>query len=330
MIAITSAIRPYGGHIMGWTNPVVIGELAVGLLLLAVFLVIERRVANPMFDLQLFKIRAFTFGTFSSFLSSLARGGLMFILIIWLQGIWLPLHGFNYSETPLWAGIAMLPLSLGILIAGPVSGYLSDRYGSRPFATGGMIAAILAFVLLMLLPIDFLYVEFGAIILLSGIGTGAFASPNRAGVMNSLPPRTSRCRQRHEHHVPELGAGPVHRGLLLADGAGHLGAAIHSLSAGLQSHGVSQAVAERAAHLPPISVIFAAFLGFNPIEHLIGAHTLATLPAAAVARIVQPGLLPVPHIVGISFRPRRGLRVRGFGLRGRGHRLLVSREAVCA
>ncbi len=156
--------------------------------MLAAFLLIERRVANPMFDLQLFKIRAFTFGTFSSFLSSLARGGLMFILIIWLQGIWLPLHGFNYSETPLWAGIAMLPLSLGILIAGPISGYLSDRYGSRPFATGGMIAAILAFVLLMLLPIDFLYVEFAAIILLSGIGTGAFASPNRAGVMNSLPP----------------------------------------------------------------------------------------------------------------------------------------------
>ncbi len=292
MIAITSAIRPYGGHIMGWTNPVVIAELAVGLLLLAAFLLIERRVANPMFDLQLFKIRAFTFGTFSSFLSSLARGGLMFILIIWLQGIWLPLHGFNYSETPLWAGIAMLPLSLGILIAGPISGYLSDRYGSRPFATGGMIAAILAFVLLMLLPIDFLYVEFAAIILLSGIGTGAFASPNRAGVMNSLPPQHrgagSGMNTTFQNSAQVLSIGVFFSLMVL----GISGPLSHSLSAGLQSHGVSQAVAERAAHLPPISVIFAAFLGFNPIEHLIGAHTLATLPASAVAQLSSRAYFP--------------------------------------
>jgi MFS family permease len=292
MIAITSGIRPYGGHIMGWTNPVVIGELVTGLLLLAGFLVIESRVANPMFDLQLFKIRAFTFGTFSSFLSALARGGMMFILIIWLQGIWLPLHGFNYSETPLWAGIAMLPLSLGILIAGPVSGYLSDRYGSRPFATGGMIAAILAFVLLMLLPIDFRYVEFGAIILLSGIGTGAFASPNRAGVMNSLPPQHrgagSGMNTTFQNSAQVLSIGVFFSLMVL----GISGPLSHSLSAGLQSHGVSQAVAERAAHLPPISVIFAAFLGFNPIEHLIGAHTLATLPAAAVAQLSSRAYFP--------------------------------------
>src|SRR5262249_4000146 len=146
----------------------------------------ETKVKSPMFSLQLFKIRAFTFGTLSSFLAALARGGLMFMLIIWLQGIWLPLHGFNFSETPLWAGLAMMPLSLGILISGPISGVLSDRYGSRAFATGGMIITGVAFVLLALLPINFIYVVFAGILFLSGIGNGGFASPNRAAVMNSL------------------------------------------------------------------------------------------------------------------------------------------------
>jgi MFS family permease len=292
MIAITSGIRPYHGHIMGWTNPQVIGELAAGLLLLALFLAIETRVANPMFDLQLFKIRAFTFGTMSSFLAALARGGLMFMLIIWLQGIWLPLHGFSFSQTPLWAGIAMMPLSLGILIAGPLSGYLSDHYGSRPFATGGMIAAGLAFVILIFLPIDFKYVVFAAVILLSGLGTGAFASPNRAAVMNSLPAQHrgagSGMNTTFQNSAQVLSIGVFFSLMIL----GLSTALSHSLVAGLRSHGVSQAVAERAAHLPPVSVIFAAFLGFNPIQHLIGAQTLATLPRSAVTQLSSSDYFP--------------------------------------
>src|SRR6201996_2235338 len=188
MVAVTFGIRPHGGSPTGWGSPLVLGLLAAAVISLIVFVQIERRVEEPMFRLPLFRIRAFTFGTLSTFLAAVARGGLMFMLIIWLQGIWLPLHGYDYTEAPLLAGIYMLPLTIGMLIAGPTSGYLSDRFGARPFATGGMIGTAVSFVLLALLPTDFSYVEFGAVLLLMGVSMGMFASPNRAGVMNSLPP----------------------------------------------------------------------------------------------------------------------------------------------
>jgi MFS family permease len=224
----------------------------------------------------------------------------MFMLIIWLQGIWLPLHGFSFSETPLWAGIAMMPLSLGILFAGPLSGYLSDRYGSRPFATGGMIATGLSFVLLLLLPIDFRYVVFAAVILLSGLGTGAFASPNRAAVMNSLPAQHrgagSGMNTTFQNSAQVLSIGVFFSLMVLG-----LSAPLsHSLVDGLRAHGVSQAVAAQAGHLPPVSVIFAAFLGFNPIQHLIGAHTLATLPASAAAQLSSQDYFP--SLISSAFR----------------------------
>ncbi len=170
-----------------------------------------------MFRLPLFRIRAFTFGTLSTFLSAVARGGLMFMLIIWLQGIWLPLHGYDFSQTPLRAGIYMLPLTLGMLIAGPTSGYLSDRYGARPFATGGMLGAALCFVLLILLPIDFPFPVFALVLFLCGVSMGLFASPNRAAVMNSLPPQRPRRRRRDEPDLPELRPGALDRDLLHAD-----------------------------------------------------------------------------------------------------------------
>ena len=157
MVSVTYGIRPYGGKPDGLGQPAGARAARRGFACLAAFLVIEGRVENPMFRLPLFRIRAFTFGTVSTFLAAVARGGLMFMLIIWLQGIWLPLHGYDYSQTPLRAGICMLPLTLGMLIAGPTSGYLSDRYGARPFATGGMLGAALSFGLLILLPIDFSY-----------------------------------------------------------------------------------------------------------------------------------------------------------------------------
>ena len=188
LVGITYGIQPYGGHTMGWTSPLVMTLIIGGLVVLAIFSLIETKVAEPMFRLALFKIRAFTAGNLASLLSSLGRGGLMFILIIWLQGIYLPIHGYGFSETPLWAGIAMLPLTVGFLIAGPLSGYLSDRFGARPFATGGMLVAAASFLLLEQLPVNFVYWEFAGILLLNGIGMGLFASPNRAGIMNSLPP----------------------------------------------------------------------------------------------------------------------------------------------
>ena len=187
MIGITYGIRPYGGPSDGLDVPVRARRARRRAGLLALFVVVEPRSKAPMFRLPLFRIRAYTFGVLSSFLSAIARGGLMFMLIIWLQGIWLPEHGYSFASTPLWAGIHMLPLTVGFLIAGPISGILSDRYGSRPFATGGMLGSALGFVLLEPLPIDFSYPELAAILLLMGLSMGAFASPNRAGVMNSLP-----------------------------------------------------------------------------------------------------------------------------------------------
>jgi MFS family permease len=256
-----------------------------------------------MFRLQLFKIRAFTFGTLSTFLSSVSRGGLMFMLIIWLQGIWLPQHGYDFTETPLWAGIYMLPLTLGFLISGPISGYLSDRYGARPFATAGMIAATISFGLLMLLPIDFSYPWFAALLLLNGLGMGLFASPNRAAIMNSLP-----AEQRG------AGAGMVatfqNSAMVLSIGvfftlivAGLSSRLPQALFAGLTAHGVTAAVAAQVARIPATSALFAALLGYNPMASLLGP-TLANLPpdqaAVITGRSFFPSLISGPFAAGLT------------------------------
>jgi MFS family permease len=303
MVGITYGIQPYGGHVMGWTSPKVLAEIIGGLILVIVFGVIETRVPHPMFRLQLFRIRAFTFGSFSSFLASLARGGLMFMLIIWLQGIWLPRHGFDFASTPLWAGLCMLPLSLGVVAAGPVSGYLSDRFGSRPFATGGMLIAALSFVILELLPTDFAYPAFALVIFMAGVGTGAFGSPNRAGVMNSLPPQYrgagSGMNTTFQNSAQVLSIG-VFFSLVILGLSSDLG---RSLFSGLRSHGVTAASASAVAHLPPVSVLFAAFLGYNPIKKLIGPKVFAALPRAAAAHLASrsyfPSLISPPFRSGL-------------------------------
>jgi len=300
MVAVTYGIRPYGGSPTGWGSPRAIALLAGSVASLVAFAVIETRVAEPMFRLSLFRIRAFTFGTLSTFLAAVARGGLMFMLIIWLQGIWLPLHGYDFTETPLWAGIYMLPLTLGILIAGPVSGVLSDRFGARPFATGGMLGAALSFGLLMMLPTDFSYALFAGILFLNGIFMGMFASPNRAAVMNSLPPGDRGAgggmNQTFQNSAQVLSVG-IFFTLLIVGLASSLPAA---LSSGLQGHGVSAAAAHHAAQAPPISVLFAAFLGYNPVQHLVGAEALAALPAHAHATLTGAGFFP--NLISGPFR----------------------------
>ncbi len=173
---------------MGWTSPFVVGLLIGGAVLLAVFMMIETKIAHqPLFQLSLFRIRAFTAGSLAGFAVSIARGGLQFMLIIWLQGIWLPLHGYAYSQTPLWAGIFLLPLTVGFLISGPLAGTLSDRFGARGMATGGMVVFAGSFIGLMVLPINFLYWAFAVLIAANGIGSGMFAAPNTSSIMSSVP-----------------------------------------------------------------------------------------------------------------------------------------------
>jgi MFS family permease len=300
MVAVTYGIRPSGSASTGWGSVKVLTLIACSVAALAAFLVIESRVAQPMFRLPLFKIRAFTFGTLSTFLSAVARGGLMFMLIIWLQGIWLPEHGFNFTDTPLWAGIYMLPLSVGMLLAGPTSGYLSDRFGARWFATGGMVATGVGFLLLLMLPTDFAYPGFAAILAEIGIAMGMFASPNRAAVMNSLPPGDRGAgggmNQTFQNSAQVLSIG-IFFTLMILGLASTLPAAMTS---GLQAHGVSAAVAHKAAHLPPVSILFAAFLGYNPIQHLLGSTALAHV--SAHSRTVLTGQTFFPHLISSPFK----------------------------
>jgi MFS family permease len=304
MVGITYGIQPYGGSTMGWTSPFVLGCLTTGTALLAAFAVVEQKARDPMFRLSLFRIRAFTAGSISTLLSSIGRGGLMFMLIIWLQGIWLPDHGYSFSNTPLWAGIYMLPLTAGFLIAGPAAGVLSDRFGSRPFASGGMLLAALSFGLLELLPINFPYWSFGLLLLLNGLAMGAFAAPNRAGVMNSLPARHrgvgSGMNSTFQNAAQVLSIGVFFTLMIVGLAASLPGAVYH----GLVSQDVPRQVALRAARLPPISTLFAAFLGYSPVQHLVGSSVLVHLPATN--RRVLLGRAFFPSLIAGPFR--NGLR----------------------
>jgi MFS family permease len=292
MVAITYGIRPYGGHTTGWSSPRVLALIAGSVISLSAFVAIERRVEDPMFRLPLFRIRAFTFGSLATFLSAVARGGLMFMLIIWLQGIWLPRHGYDFTSTPLWAGIYMLPVTIGMLFAGPISGYFSDRFGARPFATGGMLGAALSFVLLLLLPIDFAYLGFALILLLNGASNGLFAAPNRAAVMNSLP-AADRGAGGGMNNTFQNSAQVISIGVFFTLMIIGLSSSLpQTMSTGLIAHGVPAATADRVAHLPPVSILFAAFLGYNPIQHLLGAHVLAGLSPASVSALTGHAFFP--------------------------------------
>jgi len=300
LIALTIGIQPYGGHTMGWTSPVVIGLLAGGILLLVAFAQIETCVAEPMFQLALFKIRAFTAGNVAGLAVAIARGGLQFTLIIWLQGIWLPLHGYSYSDTPLWAGIFLLPLTGGILISGPVSGALSDRFGARGFATAGMAVFGASFIGLIVMPVIFPYWIFALLIFANGVGGGMFAAPNSASIMSSVPARyrgaASGMRATYQNSGTALSIG-VFFSLMIAGLAANLP---HTLSRGLELHSVPHAVAHQIASLPPVSSLFAAVLGVNPVEHLLStAGVLSTLPQSS--RQILTGREFFPRLISVPF-----------------------------
>jgi MFS family permease len=294
LAAITYGIQPYGGHTTGWANPWVVAGLVGGVGLLIVFCWIELRVPEPMFRMALFRNRDFALGNLAGLLSSMGRGGLQFMLIIWLQGIWLPLHGYSYSSTPLWAGIYLLPLTIGFIISGPLSGALSDRFGSRLFAGGGLLLTAVTFLGLLVLPVDFHYWPFAVLTLLNGVGSGMFASPNTAAIMNSVP-------------ASERGAAAGMRGTFFNAGSSLsigvffslmiLGLASRlptTLSSGLQAHGVPTGIAGRVAALPPVGSLFAAFLGYNPIASLLRpTGVLTSLPGKDAATLTGTSFFPM-------------------------------------
>jgi MFS family permease len=304
LVGIVYGIEPYRGHTMSWTDPWVLACLLGGAAILGLFAWVETKVPSPMFRISLFKIRAFAAGSVASLMSALGRGGLMFILIIWLQGIWLPSHGYSFSQTPLWAGIFMLPLTAGFLTAGPISGYLSDHFGARPFATGGMLAAALSFGLLELLPIDFSYIWFAALIFINGLAMGLFASPNRAAVMNAVPPD-----QRGQSSG--MGATIMNSAMVLSIGifftliiVGLSSSLPTTLYHGLTAHGVPAASARKIADLPPTSSVFSAFLGYNPVQSMLAptgilAHLKPSQAAYLTGRSFFPKLIAVPFGQGL-------------------------------
>ena len=300
LVAITYGIQPYGGHSTGWTNPWVLAGLIGGAVLLAAFVVIERRVQHPMVSVDLFRIRPFTMGNVAGLMASIGRGGLQFMLIIWLQGIWLPLHGYSYESTPLWAGIYLLPLTIGFLVAGPASGWLSDRFGARGFATGGLMLVAVTFVLLLMIPVNFSYWQFAVITLFNGIGSGLFSAPNATAVMNSVP-------------AHQRGAASGIRGTVFNSGSalsigvffslmiiGLANVLPTTMSHGLRNQGVPTAIAQKIAELPPVGSLFASFLGYNPIASLLGpSGVLDRLPAANAAHLTGKEFFP--HLMSGPF-----------------------------
>ena len=341
LTGITYGIQPYGGHSMGWTNPLVLTGLIGGPILLVVFCYIETKVESPMFDLHLMTIRAFVAGTGATLLASIARGGLQFMLIIWLQGIWLPLHGYAYKDTPLWSGIYLLALTFGFVVSGPISGWLSDRHGARAFASGGLMVSALAFAGLLLIPVDFSYPEFAALIFVAGAGMGLFSAPNAAAIMNSVPAKQRGAASgmlatfQNSGFVLSIG---IFFSLMIAGLAATLPT---TLTNGLTAQGVPHSVAHQIGSLPPVGSLFAAFLGFNPVHELLApTGVLSHLPPGQRCRAHGTDVLPAADLSAIPRRPgnrvqhghrraadrgssvgaaRRPVRARG-ERRGRGHR----------
>jgi MFS family permease len=293
-------IQPYGGHTMGWTSPFVLSMVLGGLGILAIFVVIETKVDKPMFQLHLFRIRAFTAGVVASLLSAVGRGGLQFMLIIWLQGIWLPQHGYDFSRTPLWAGIYMVPLTVGFLISGPFAGIVADRLGARAIATTGLLGAAACYLLLEVIPMNFSYLPFAAIIFFFSLFSGMFFSPNQMAVMNSLPANQrgagAGMNATFMNSAQVLSIGVFFSIVTLGLAASLPGHLYH----GLIAEGVPTSQALKLSHLPPIGSLFAAFLGFNPIQTEIPRQVLANLGTARASYLTGRSFFP--KLISPSFQ----------------------------
>ncbi len=303
LLGVTYGLMPYGNDPMGWSNPWVIAAMVIGVVLLLLFLFIESRVESPMFRLDLFKIRMFSYANVAGLLSALSRGGMMFMLILLLQGVWLPLHGYSYESTPFWAGVYMLPLTAGIAIMGPISGSLSDKYGPRWIATIGMVISAISFLILAVLPYNFSYWELGLTIFMMGIGGGMFGSPNTASIMNSVPP--------HERGVASGMMYTIVNTAFTASMAIFFTIVIvgitqqfpEAITTSLTSIGVSQ-LAPSMSSIPPTGALFSAFLGYNPVEAMLSAlppALVATIPSSTLTTLT--GTTWFPSTFAVAFMP---------------------------
>jgi hypothetical protein len=303
LVGITYGLLPYGGHPMGWTNPWVLTAMIGGVALLVIFVFVETKVAEPLFRMSLFKIRPFAAGNIANLAMALSRGGMQFMLIIWLQGIWLPLHGYSFSQTPLWAGIYLIPLTIGFLLSAPLSGILSDRLGAKAFTIGGALLTAATFLVLAFLPVNFVYWQFAVLVGLNGFGTGLFVSPNRAEMMNSVPANqrgaASGMIATFMNSASVLSIG-IFFSLMIIGLSSKLPATLFS---GLTAQGVPASAAAPISHLPPIGVLFASFLGYNPMQQLLGPILHSLNPAHAaylIGREFFPHLITGPFHDGLG------------------------------
>jgi len=303
LIGITYALLPYGSDAMGWRDPLVIAALFTGIALLVAFPIIETRVEDPMFRMDLFKIRNFAFGNAAGFMSALARGGVMIVLIILLQGIWLPLHGYSFESTPFWAGVYMLPLTIGFVVMGPLSGIISDKYGARWISTLGMVLEGISFLILAVLPYNFDYLPFAIALLIMGIGNGMFSSPNAAAIMNSVPPGD---RGVSSGMMSTL----MNSGFVLSMGmfftiivVGLTNAFPAALTSSLAAANASQ-LAPALSSIPPTGALFAAFLGYNPVQAILAGLSPAILATVAPVTIaLLTGSTWFPTMLAGAFMP---------------------------
>jgi len=305
LVAVTYGLLPYGGQSMGWSSPWVWSGVGAGLALLVAFVVLETRVRDPMFRLELFRIRAFAAGNLAGLLGSIARGGVMFMMIIWFQGVWLPLHGYSFAQTPFWAGIYMLPLLGGFVLMGPLSGWLSDRFGARYLASAGMAVSSASFVFLLFLPYNFVYWQMGFLLFVQGCGMGMFAAPNTAAIMNAVPAEhrgaASGMRATLQNAGMQLSMAVFFTIVIVGLANGLTG----SVSGALSSAGVTGPPATTLSGLVasnPTGALFGAFLGQNPMGLYISslpASLQLQIPPSVVATLTSKQFFP--NAVGPAF-----------------------------
>ena len=303
LVGVTYGLIPYGNNPMGWSNPWVIIAMLTGTVLLIMFPFIENHVESPMFRLSLFKNKMFAYANLAALLGSFGRGGLMFMLVLLLQGIWLPLHGYSYSSTPFWAGVYMLPLTAGIVIMGPLSGILSDTYGPRWIATGGMVVVTFSFLMFAVLPYNFNLLEFAFAEFMMGVGSGMFSTPNTTSVMNSVPPEERGVASGMISTLRNT-AGTASMGIfftIIIVGITQKFPA--AMTASLANVGAIH-LAPILSSIPPTAALFSAFLGYNPISAI-----LAVLPSSILSSIphstlnIITGIKWFPSTLAISFMP---------------------------